>query len=189
MHRQGRLSGRKVVFLVADQTHDEELNFPKYWLQWEHADVLLAGLSREHTSRFGRPIRAEITTSQLSEHRDAAAVVIPGGFGPDRLRTDSSTLDFVRRMDHEGKPIASICHGAQVLISAQVVRGRRLTCVKQVAVDVMNAGGKYVDEAVVQDGNLITSRLPPDLPGFTEALIEALLPRKLTAVARRNRRA
>jgi protease I len=125
-----------------------------------------------------------LTTDQLASLRDVDAVVIPGGFGPDRLRADAATLDFVKRMNREGKVIAAICHGAQVLISADLVRNRRLTCVKQVAVDVVNAGGKYVDEPVVQDDNLITSRLPPDLPGFTAALIEALLQVKAAPLPR-----
>lgn len=180
----GRLNGRRVVFLVADMTHDEELNFPRYWLAWEGAEIIVAGIEKEHTSRFGRPIKADITTDRLPALAGVDAVVVPGGFGPDRLRTDRYALEFVRRMFQEGRLVAAICHGPQVLISAGVVKGRRLTCVKQVAIDVINAGGQYVDEAVVKDGNLITSRLPPDLPGFTTAIVEALAERPELSRAR-----
>ncbi len=169
----GKLDGKRVVFLVSDLTHDEELNFPKYWLAWEGAQVTTAGMAREHESRFGRKITSDILTSEL-EGREFDAVVIPGGFGPDKLRTDKDVLKFVRKMFQEGKLVASICHAAQVLVSAGVVKGRRLTCVKNVADDVKNAGGLYEDSLVVRDGNLITSRLPIDIPAFISAIVEAL---------------
>lgn len=167
----GKLDGKKVVFLVADLTHDEELNFPKYWLAWEGATTVTAGISREHTSRFGRPLKADITTAELDQMHDVDAVVIPGGFGPDKLRMDRHAIDFVKKMHREGRLVAAICHAAWVLVSAGLVPGKRLTCVPAVAIDVINAGGKYVDEPVVRDGNLITSRHPPDLPAFTTAIV------------------
>jgi len=169
----GRLDGKRVVFLVSDLTHDEELNFPKYWLAWEGAQVTLAGMAKEHESRFGRKIVSDILTSEL-DGREFDAVIIPGGFGPDKLRTDPHVLKFVRKMFDEDKLVAAICHAAQVLISAGIVKGRRLTCVKNVADDVKNAGGIYEDSPVVRDGNLITSRLPIDIPAFITAIVEAL---------------
>lgn len=169
----GKLDGKRIVFLVADLTHDEELNFPKYWLAWEGARITLAGMSKQHESKFGRAIEADILTSDLDKH-EFDAVVIPGGFGPDKLRTDRHVLNFVKKMFSEGKVVAAICHAAQVLISAGIVKGKRLTCVKNVSDDVVNAGGLYEDKPVVKDGNLITSRLPPDLPGFTAAIVDAL---------------
>lgn len=170
----GKLKGRRMVFLIADMTHDEELNFPRYWLLWEGAEVILVGLKEEHTSKFGRPLKADITVRQLEGLGSIDAVIIPGGFGPDYLRADDTVLKFVKKHFEEGKLIAAICHGPQVLVSAGIVKGRKLTCVKNVVTDVVNAEGEYVDEPVVRDGNLITSRRPFDLPGFTSAIIEAL---------------
>lgn len=158
---------------MADLTHDEEYNFPRYWLMWEGAEVTTIGLNREHTSRFNRRIIPDKTIDE-AKIDDYDAVVIPGGFGPDRLRVNEKVLDFVREMMRAGKLIAAICHGPQVLISADLIKGKKVTCVKQVSVDVINAGAQYVDEPVVIDGNLITSRHPRDLPGFTAAIIDAL---------------
>lgn len=174
------IGSRKAVFLVADMTHDEELNFPRYWLEWEGAKVVLAGLKKEHTSRYGRPIHTQLTVSELmASQRDCDAVIIPGGYGPDKLRTDPSVQEYVRWAFEDGKVVAAVCHGAQVLISAGIVKGRTLTCVPAVAIDVINAGGKYVDKPLVVDGNLITSRHPPDLPPFTEAIMKALREEKV----------
>ncbi|MEM4311692.1 MAG: type 1 glutamine amidotransferase domain-containing protein [Nitrososphaerales archaeon] len=180
-----KLEGTKVVFLVADMTHDEELNFPKYYLEWEGAKTLLAGTKKELTSRFGRPIKADILTSELENLvEETDGVIIPGGFGPDKLRIDNDALNFVRKCHNKGKVIAAICHGAQVLISAEIVKGKKITCVKNVAIDVKNAGGIYVDEPIVKDGNLITSRNPSDLPPFTEAIIEELQKLKIKVKAK-----
>jgi len=180
----GRLDGKKIAFLVADQTHDEELNFPRYWLAWEGAEITLAGMAKEHLSRFGQRISPDILTSELGRHQ-FDAVVIPGGFGPDKLRTDKDVLEFVRQMFNEGKIVAAICHAGWVLVSAGIVRGRRLTCVKNIADDVKNAGGLYEDSPLVRDGNLITSRLPIDLPAFTAAIVEALSEVRVEAKPRR----
>jgi protease I len=168
-----RLKGKRIAFLVADLTHDEEYAFPRYWLKWEGADCVTVGVYKQHTSRFGRPLIPDMTIDEANSE-DFDAVVIPGGFGPDKMRTNEKVLQFVKDMMEKGKVVAAICHGPQVLISAGLVRGRKLTCVKNVSIDVMNAGGNYIDEPVVVDGNLITSRHPYDLPGFTEAIIKAL---------------
>jgi protease I len=174
-----RLEGVKIAALVADQTHDEELNFPKYWLEWEGAKVIIVGLSKQHTSKFGRTINADLTSKELNKiYEQVDCILIPGGYGPDRLRTDENILAFVKKAFEDGKLIAAICHGPQVLISAGVLKGKKLTCYKAVVDDVKNAGAYFVDERVVIDGNLITSRLPTDLPAFTQALINTLIKRK-----------
>lgn len=169
----GKLNGRRIAFLVADLTHDEEYAFPRYWLLDEGADVVTIGIKKEHISRFGRTLKPDKTIDEVSPD-EFDAVVIPGGFGPDKLRVNEKVLNFVREMDRMGKLIAAICHGPQVLISAGIVKGRRMTSVKQVKVDLVNAGAEYIDEKVVVDGNLITSRHPYDLPAFTKAIIEYL---------------
>lgn len=106
---------------------------------------------------------------------DYDALVLPGGVAnPDALRMDEDAVAFVKAFVDSGKPVASICHAAWVLVEADVVRGRRMTSWPSVQTDVRNAGGDWVDEEVVIDGNLITSRKPDDLPAFNEALLGAL---------------
>jgi len=106
--------------------------------------------------------------------QDFDAIVIPGGHAPDKMRMRHAMVDLARDAMDAGKPVAAICHGPQVLISANVLKGRTLTCWPSIAVDVKNAGGLYVDKPVVEDGNLITSRKPDDVPVFSEAIVRAL---------------
>jgi protease I len=106
--------------------------------------------------------------------KDFDALVIPGGQAPEKMRMRHAMVDLAREAMESGKPVAAICHGPQVLISANVLRGRTLTCWPAIAIDVKNAGGLYVDQPVVEDGNLITSRKPDDVPLFSDAIIRAL---------------
>ena len=106
---------------------------------------------------------------------DFDALVIPGGYAPDRMRLRHAMVDLARDAMQAGKPVGAICHGPQLLISADALRGRTLTCWPSIAIDVKNAGGLYVDKPVVEDGNLITSRKSDDVPTFAEALLRALL--------------
>ena len=106
--------------------------------------------------------------------QDFDALVVPGGHAPDKMRMRHAMVDLVRDAMNAQKPVAAICHGPQVLISADVLRGRTVTCWPSIAVDVKNAGGLYVDKPVVEDGNLITSRKPDDVPMFNAAIIKAL---------------
>ena len=106
--------------------------------------------------------------------KDFDALVIPGGYAPDKMRMRHAMVDFTREMVEAGKPVAAICHAASMLISANAVRGKTLTCWPSIAIDVKNAGGLYVDKPVVEDKNLITSRKPDDVPLFCEALVRAL---------------
>ena len=119
-----------------------------------------------------------VVTSDLAagsaRMKDFDALVIPGGHAPDKMRMRHAMVDFVRDAMELGKPVAAICHGPQLLISANSVRGRTLTCWPSIAIDVKNAGGLYVDKPVVEDGNLITSRKPDDVPVFSEAILRAL---------------
>jgi protease I len=113
-------------------------------------------------------------TAAVSHARDFDAVVIPGGQAPDRIRMRHAMLDLVTGTLAAGKPVAAICHGPQVLISAQALRGRTVTCWPSIAIDVKNAGGLYVDRPAVRDGNLITARKGDDIPQFVDVLISAL---------------
>ncbi len=117
-------------------------------------------------------------TTELDEpgqFADFDALMLPGGvMNPDTLRMDPNAQQFVRDMFGAGKPVAAICHGPQVLISANVLRGKTLTCWPSIAIDVKNAGGMYVDKPVVVDGNLITARKVDDIPFFSEAILKAI---------------
>ena len=114
------------------------------------------------------------TTAEKVSADDFDAIVVPGGYAPDRMRLYEPMIDLVRKAAAAGKIVAAICHGPQLLISAGLVRGRRITSWRSVAVDLVNAGAEWVDEPVVRDGNLITSRKPADLPKFNKAIIKAL---------------
>jgi protease I len=170
------LRGRRVAILIEDEFEDRELTGPLTALRAAGADVVVVG------PRAGVPFRGkrgESVTSDLAagaaRMRDFDALVIPGGHAPDRMRLRHAMVDMARDAMQEGKPVAAICHGPQVLISANVLRGRTLTCWPSIAIDVKNAGGLYVDKPVVEDGNLITSRKPDDVPAFSDAIIRALM--------------
>ena len=167
---------QKILFLVDDLSHDFELYHPLYGLEWEGIETVISGSKLTHTSKFGRQIKCDITFDEVNVN-EYNGIIIPGGFAPDYLRNNKNVLDIVNYMNKNKKLIASICHAAQVLISADIVRERKLTCVKQIAVDVINAGGIYKDSPVVIDENLITSRVPSDLPGFTNTIIKKILNR------------
>jgi protease I len=118
---------------------------------------------------------AEITgVPAEADPADFDLLYLPGGAAPEILRLDEAVLAFTRAFIETGKPVAAICHGPQILISARVLAGRTLTCVAGIRDDVQFAGGRYVDQAVVIDDNLVTSRVPADLPAFNEALAERL---------------
>lgn len=119
-----------------------------------------------------QPVDVEVSAASLDDY---AALVLPGGVAnPDALRTDADAVSFVRAFMASGKPVAAICHAPWTLIEADVVKGRRLASWPSLQTDIRNAGGEWVDDKVVTDGNLITSRNPGDLPAFTNALLEAL---------------
>ncbi len=170
-----RLAGARVALLVDDGFEDTELTSPREALKAAGATVVLVGAAAGASYRGKRGL---VVTADAAANAVAAdefdAVVIPGGYAPDKMRVRHAMLALVRAAMTAGKPVAAICHGPQVLISADVLRGRTVTCWPSIAVDVKNAGATYVDRPVVVDGNLITSRKPDDLPKFNAALVEAL---------------
>ena len=168
------LRDKKVVIISTHNFEDTELIYPYYRLKEAGADVKIASLE-EGTIRgkHGIEVTAELTIKELkSDNYDA--VIIPGGWAPDRLRVYKEVLDFVSRMNKKRKLIAAICHGPHVLISAGVVKGVKLTAVRPLWDDLKNAGATVQDKAVVKDKNLITSRFPPDLPAFCKEIVKTL---------------
>jgi protease I len=170
------MSAKKVAMLVEDGFEDTELTGPLEALRAAGIAVTLVGSAagaEYRGKRNGTVVKSDIAAG-AARAGDFDAVVIPGGYAPDKMRMRHAMVDLARDLMEAGKPVAAICHGAQVLISANVLRGRTLTCWPSIAIDVKNAGGLYVDKPVVTDGNLITSRKPDDVPMFSAAIIDAL---------------
>jgi len=169
------LAGRKVLLLAADDFEDTELLYPLYRLAEEEVAVTVAGLD-QHPVRGKKghgPVPVDTTVDQVAE-KDFDALVIPGGYAPDKLRRSEDVLALVRAFDAAGKPIAFICHAGWVPISAKILKGRRATSVAAIRDDMVNAGTDWVDEAAVIDGNLISARTPADLGPWMKALLAAL---------------
>ena len=169
------LTQRKVLILAADDFEDMELLYPLYRLGEEGAAVTVAGLD-DHPLRGKKgygPLPVDTTVDQVSAN-DFDALVIPGGFAPDKLRRSESVLDLVRAFDDTRKPVAFICHAGWVPISAKIIKGRRATSVSAIRDDMVNAGADWVDEATVVDGNLISARTPADLGPWMKALLRTL---------------
>jgi protease I len=173
---EGPLAGRRVAMLVEDEFEDRELTGPLEALRAAGAEVTLVGPSAgaEYRGKRGASIVRADLAAGAARMADFDALVIPGGHAPDKMRMRHAMVDLAREAMASGKPVAAICHGPQVLISANALRGRTVTCWPSIAVDVKNAGGLYVDKPVVEDGNLITSRKPDDVPQFSEAIVRAL---------------
>ena len=169
------LPRRNVLLLAADDFEDMELLFPLYRLREEDAAVTVAGLDGQPvTGKKGHgPVPVDTTVDRVAAN-EFDALVIPGGYAPDKLRRSEAVLDLVRAFDHAGKPIAFICHAGWVPISAKIVKGRRATSVAAIRDDMVNAGVDWVDQATVVDGNLISARTPADLGPRMKALLEAL---------------
>lgn len=165
------LTGRRACILVGPDFEDLELHYPLLRLLEEGADVKVVGpVKSEYRGKHGTAVTADLAVKECRAS-DFDLLVIPGGWAPDRLRRNPSIVSFVRDFFNAGKVVASICHGPQILISANVLKGFRLTCSPAIRDDVINAGGIYEDSPVVVDRNLVTSRYPADLPHFSRALI------------------
>lgn len=168
------LEGKHIAVLAEDLYEDPELWYPYYRLLEAGAKVTLVGPEvKAYTSKHGFPVKTEVAAKDVSAE-DFDGIVVPGGFAPDKLRRYPAVLDLVRGIWEQGGAVAAICHAPWVLVSAKILKGKRVTCVSAIKDDVINAGANYVDEAVVVDGNLVTSRTPADLPVFLPALIRVL---------------
>ena len=176
MSESGVLAGKRVAILVEDEFEDRELVGPLEALREAGATVTIVGpaAGTEYRGKRGHAVVSSNLPAGSARITNFDALVIPGGHAPDKMRMRHAMVDLARDAMDAGKPVAAICHGPQLLISANALRGRTLTCWPSIAVDVKNAGGLYVDKPVVEDGNLITSRKPDDVPMFSEAIIRAL---------------
>lgn len=173
-----QLKGKRVACLVGDDYEDLEVWYPVLRLQEEGAQVDLVGLEaeRNYAGKHGYPCRSDRAVHTVKS-TDYDAVIVPGGWMPDKLRRDPAVLAFVREFDQAGKVVATICHGPWILISAKILTGRTLTCTPGIRDDVINAGANYIDQEAVRDGNLVSARRPPDLPAFCRLIINAMAQR------------
>ena len=170
------LSNKRVALLVENEFEDSELTGPLEALRAAGATVTIVGptAGAAFKGKRGDAVVTADLAAGAARMKDFDALVIPGGHAPDKMRMRHAMVDLARDAMEANKPVAAICHGPQVLISANALRGRTLTCWPSIAIDVKNAGGLYVDKPVVEDGNLITSRKPDDVPMFSEAILRAL---------------
>ena len=168
-----------VLIMATNRFEETELFGPRELLLEHGAKVTLASPTRDEIMATvhdepGRRITPDLTIDEV-EPGDYDALLLPGGVGnPDQLRMNSGAVKLIRRFADVGKPVAAICHGPWLLVEADVLRGRRATSWASIRTDLRNAGATVVDQPVVTDGNIITSRMPDDVPAFTRALIEAI---------------
>ena len=185
------LNGKKVAFLATDMVEQVELAEPWKAVEQAGADIDLVSLEEGQIQLFNHYDKADKfpvdRTVEEASADDYDALVLPGGVGnPDTLRMDDNAVRFVREFFDAGKPVAAICHAPWMLVEADVARGRTLTSYWSIKTDVKNAGGNWVDEEVVLDGNLVTSRSPKDIPAFNKALLVQFAKTPLERVARRH---
>jgi protease I len=168
------LKSVRAAVLVEQQYQEMEVWYPIYRLREAGCKVTLVGPEGGTTypSKLGYPAKSERSANDVSAN-DFDVLVVPGGFAPDYLRRSEAVLRLVRGMAEQGKVIAAICHGPWVLCSTPALKGKKATCFFAIKDDVSNAGAHYVDEEVVRDGNLITSRKPDDLPAFMQTILRA----------------
>lgn len=166
---------KKVALFIENMFDERELIYPYYRMQEEGYTVDLIGTDEKtvYHGKNGVPFKSDKASKDISAD-DYDALIIPGGFSPDYMRRNQPTLDFARDMDNQNKPIAAICHGPWIMVSSCGIKGRKMTGYPSIKDDIEHAGATYVDEEVVKDGNLITSRNPNDLPAFAKTIIQAL---------------
>ena len=165
---------KKLLAFVGDIYEDLELWYPKLRLEAAGYDMTLAGEEvRTFDGKHGYPASADALVTQVKS-QDFAGLLIPGGFMPDKLRRNAAVLKLTREFSEQGKLVAFICHGGWIPISAKILKGKRATGSLGIKDDLENAGAIWVDEPVVIDGSLISSRTPKDLPAFGEAMVEFL---------------
>ena len=169
------LQGKRAAVLVEQQYQEMEVWYPVYRLREAGCKVTLVGpeAGQTYPSKLGYPAKSDKAARDVSA-ADFDLVVVPGGFAPDFIRRTEAMIKLVSVMAEQGKIIGAICHGPWVLCSTQALKGKKATCFFAIKDDVINAGATYVDQEVVRDGNLITSRKPDDLPAFLTTIVQAV---------------
>lgn len=168
------MATKKIGILVENNYQEMEFWYPYYRLKEEGYEVtIIAPMKTSYKSKLGYAVNADLSAKEaLSISFDA--IIIPGGYAPDLMRICEPMVTLVKKTFENQKLVAAVCHAIWVPISAQIVKGKKATCYHTVKDDLQNAGGIYLDQSVVVDGNLITSRQPDDLPDFCKAIIDKL---------------
>ncbi|MCH7494895.1 MAG: type 1 glutamine amidotransferase [Candidatus Marinimicrobia bacterium] len=168
------LSGKRVLIPIGPDYQDLEVWYPKLRLTEAGAEVKCAGIGEEiYHGKNGYPIKVDLQVEECSAD-DFDAVIIPGGWAPDKIRMNEHAVDIVRTMFNDGKVVAAICHAGWVLVSAGILEGKKVTSYAAIKDDMIAAGADWNDGEVIVDGNLITSRKPDDLPAFCREIIALL---------------
>lgn len=169
------LKGKKVAIFIEEMFNDLEFWYPYYRLLEAGAEVTVVGSGK--TGAYAGKSGTEKAEDQSARNIDVAGydgLVIPGGYAPDIMRRHPAMVDLVKSFDASGKVVAAICHAGWMLASAEILEGRTVTSFFAIKDDLVHAGANWVDEEVVVDGKLVTSRTPDDLPAFLRATIAAL---------------
>lgn len=166
---------KKVLVFAEKGFNDKELIYPYFRFQEAGYKVEVVGPKAKttYTGEYGVTMKSDLSPEDVNVD-DYVALIVPGGHAPDRMRRNKGLVNLVREAFKKGKVVGAICHGPQLLIEADVVRGKRATCFVSVSTDLKNAGGLYEDRSVVVDGNLVTSRVPDDLPDFCRETLKIL---------------
>jgi protease I len=170
-----KLEGKKIIQLVSGDFEDLELWYPVLRLREEGAEVHIVGekADEEYIGKYGVPILSDYSFDEVNpENYDA--ILVPGGWSPDKLRRYPEVINMVKEMNANTKPIGQICHAGWVLISAKILNGVKVTSTPGIKDDMVNAGAVWVNEPVVVDGHIVSSRRPPDLPDYMRAFIDTM---------------
>ncbi len=168
------LKGKKIAIFLEDMYEDLEFWYPYYRMREEGADVVVVAPKVDtYNGKHGLPAKSmqSIVAVKPDEFN---ALVIPGGYSPDKMRRVPEMIEFVRKMHKQNKPVAAICHGPWMLASAGILKDVNVTSFFSIKDDIINAGGKWIDREVVADNKIITSRTPDDLPAFCKTIIKEL---------------
>lgn len=166
---------KKILMLIENEFRDEEVIYPYYRFKEAGYDVKTIGPEARtiYKGKFGFTLKSDLAASEAGLE-DVAAVIIPGGNAPDKMRINKAMVDIVKKAFEKCLVVAAICHGGWMLVEADICRGKKVTGYKAIATDLKNAGGEYIDREVVVDGNLVTSRIPDDLPAFCRSVLEMI---------------
>jgi len=170
-----KLKGKKILSLIHHDCEDLELLYPYYRLIEEGATVVMAGEKANETyiGKYGVPHKSNVSFAYVNP-KDYDALLVPGGWAPDKLRRFPEVIEIVKHMHEHKKPIGQICHAGWVLISAKILNGVKVTSTPGIKDDMENAGAIWVDEPAVADGHIISAQRPPDLPAYMRLFIECL---------------
>ena len=169
------LKDKKVIILIEEMFNVFEFWYPYYRLKEEGVEVTVvgSGSAEVYTGKPGTQAKADVSADQVSAE-EFDGIIIPGGYAPDMMRRYPAMINLVKDIFIANKPVAAICHAGWMLVSAGILSGKRATSFFAIKDDLINAGAQWVDQEVVVDGNLVTSRVPDDLPAFMKAVINML---------------